>query len=116
MRIVEITPSYSVSPQIAASEVAEIAAQGFRSIMCNRPDGEDPAQPDVAVVRAEAERLGLAFAFVPVISGGITPENVEDFGEALDTLPAPVLAYCRSGARCQNLFLLSQHGRAVQSR
>ena len=61
MRIVEIDPEYSVSPQIKPSEVAEIAALGFRAIMCNRPDGEDPGQPGVAEVRAEAERLGLAF-------------------------------------------------------
>ena len=72
MRITEITPDYSVSPQIAAADVAEIAALGFRSIMCNRPDGEDPDQPPAAEIRAEAERLGLAFAYVPVVSGAIT--------------------------------------------
>lgn len=116
MRIVEITPEYSVSPQIAPSEVAEVAAQGFRAIMCNRPDGEDPGQPGVAEVRAEAERLGLAFAFVPVISGGILPENVTDFVDALAELPKPVLAYCRSGTRCQNLWLLAQHGRTAPAR
>lgn len=116
MRIVEITPSYSVSPQIAPSDVAEIAAQGFRSIMCNRPDGEEPGQTDVAEIRAEAERLGLAFSFVPVISGGITSDDVDDFGQALDGLPEPVLAYCRSGARCQNLWMLAQHGRTAPAR
>jgi uncharacterized protein (TIGR01244 family) len=116
MRIVEITPEYSVSPQIAPSEVAEAAAKGFRAIMCNRPDGEDPGQPEVAEVRAEAERLGLAFAFVPVISGGIVPENVAEFEDALGELPKPVLAYCRSGTRCQNLWLLSQHGRTAPAR
>ena len=115
MRIVEITPDYSVSPQIAVGDVAEIRALGFRSIMCNRPDGEDPAQPEVAEVRAEAMRLGLAFAFVPVVSGGITGEDVEDFAAALDALPAPVLAYCRSGSRCQNLWMLAGHGRAARA-
>ena len=90
---------------------------GIRSIMCNRPDGEDPGQPAVAEIRAEAERLGLAFAFVPVISGQITDEDVADFAAALDGLPAPVLAYCRSGSRCQNLWMLSrQHGQAAPAR
>ena len=108
MRIVEITPTYSVSPQIAAADVAEIAALGYRSIMCNRPDGEDPGQTPVAEIRAEAERLGLGFAFVPVISGQIVDEDVAEFGEALAGLPAPVLAYCRSGSRCQTIWMLSQ--------
>ena len=101
MPIVDITPDYSASPQIALSDVAAIKAQGFRSIMCNRPDGEDPGQPAAAAIRAEAERLGLAFAFVPVVSGGITAADVADFAAALDALPAPVFAYCRSGARSQ---------------
>jgi sulfide:quinone oxidoreductase len=116
MRIVEITPDYSVSPQIAVSDVAAIKGLGFRSIMCNRPDGEEPGQPEVAAVRAEAERLGIAFAWVPVVSGGITGGNVADFAVALGDLPAPVLAYCRSGSRCQNLWMLAGHGRAAAAR
>ena len=48
-----------------------------------------------------------------MISGGIVAEDVEDFAAALDALPAPVLAYCRSGSRCQNLWMLAQHGRAA---
>ena len=32
--------SSACRPQIAPRDVAEIAALGFRSIMCNRPDGE----------------------------------------------------------------------------
>jgi uncharacterized protein (TIGR01244 family) len=116
MPIVEITPDYSASPQIDVAEVAGIKARGFRSIMCNRPDGEDPGQTEVARIRAEAERLGLAFAFVPVVSGAITAEDVEDFAAALDALPAPVFAYCRSGARSRNLWMMAQHGRAAASR
>lgn len=108
MTITEITPGYSVSPQIAVSDVETIAERGFNSIMCNRPDGEEPGQTDVAEIRAEAERLGLTFAFVPVVSGNITPDNVQDFREALSDLPTPVLAYCRSGGRCQNLWMLAR--------
>jgi uncharacterized protein (TIGR01244 family) len=104
----EITPDYSVAPQIGTGDVAAIKAQGFRSVMCNRPDGESLDQTDVAEIRAEAERLGLAFAFVPVISGAITVEDVGDFRDALASLPAPVFAYCRSGTRCRNLWMLAQ--------
>ncbi len=107
MTITEITPGYSVSPQITVSDVEAIAEKGFNAIMCNRPDGEAPDQTDVGEIRAEAERLGLAFAFVPVVSGGIRPENVTDFKAALEGLPTPVLAYCRSGGRCQNLWVLA---------
>jgi uncharacterized protein (TIGR01244 family) len=108
MSITEITPDYSVSPQIEPEDVAEIARLGFRSIMCNRPEGESADQTPVAEIEAEAQRLGLGFAFVPVVSGKIDSQNVEDFRQALDRLEGPVLAYCRSGGRCQNLFVLAQ--------
>ena len=45
---------------------------------------------------------------MPVISGQITPEDVEEFRAALADLPQPVFAYCRSGTRCQILWQLTQ--------
>jgi sulfide:quinone oxidoreductase len=108
MTPIEITPAYSVAPQIVTGDVADIAARGFRSIICNRPDGESAGQTAVADIRAEAERLGLGFAFIPVVSGQITTDDVAHFRAALADLPTPVLAYCRSGARCQNLWMLAQ--------
>lgn len=108
MDITRISPDYSVAPQIAPEDVPAIAAQGFRAIMCNRPDGEDPAQPPVAAIRAAAEAEGLAFAFVPVVSGDIRPQDLTGVRAALDGLPAPVLAYCRSGTRCRNLWALTR--------
>jgi sulfide:quinone oxidoreductase len=108
MSITRITPDYSASPQIDAEDMAEIAALGFRSIICNRPDGEDAGQPPAADIRAAAERHGLAFAFVPVVSGQIDEGDVADFRAAVAELPAPVLAYCRSGTRSRNLWLLAQ--------
>lgn len=108
MQITQITPDYSVSPQIVAEDVADIAAGGFRAIMCNRPDGESPDQTEVAVIRAEAEARGLAFSFVPVVSGAITGDDLADYKAAIDALPKPILAYCRSGARCQNLWMMTR--------
>lgn len=108
MSITEITPDYSVSPQIEPGDVTEIAALGYRSIMCNRPDGEGADQTPVAEIEAEAKRLGLGFAYVPVVSGRIDAQDVADFRGALERLDGPVLAYCRSGTRCQNLWMLAR--------
>ena len=112
MAITDITPDYSVSPQITPEDVPALAAMGFRTIMCNRPDGEDPGQPPAAEVRAAAERHGLAFAMVPVVSGRLGMDDVAAFGAAMAGLPGPVLAYCRSGTRSRNLWMLSRAGAA----
>ena len=69
MEIREITPDYSVAPQIEASDVAGIAKAGFKSIICNRPDEEHPGDAPADEVQAAAEKAGLAFRYIPVISG-----------------------------------------------
>lgn len=110
MQARRISEDFTVCGQIGPEDVPAIAAEGYRSILCNRPDGEEPDQPDFAAVEAAAREAGLAVAWVPVISGQITPEDVEAFEAAMADLPAPVFAYCRSGARCQNLWMLAQKG------
>ncbi len=102
-----ITPDYTVAAQISAADVAQIAALGYRSIMCNRPDGEEAAQPDFAVIDAAARPYGIVTIHVPVISGQIVSANIDAFRAAFSALPGPVFAYCRSGARCQNLWQLA---------
>ena len=44
----------------------------------------------------------------PVLSGSLSDESAEQFGEIVAGLPKPVLAYCRSGTRCAALWSLSQ--------
>jgi uncharacterized protein (TIGR01244 family) len=105
MEIRQITENYSVAPQIAIEDIAQIKAAGFKSVISNRPDAEDGAVPHDEI-EAAARAAGLEFRYIPVISGQMTQENVDDQAAALDTLPAPVLAYCRSGTRCTNLYAL----------
>jgi len=93
-----VTDELSVSPQITLDDLPRAAALGFRSVINNRPDGEDPAQPSSDVVAAAAKAAGLAYAYIPV-RGGPTPAQVAAEQEVLAELPGPVLAYCRSGTR-----------------
>jgi len=107
MEIRKLNDVFSVAPQIAASDVPAIAAAGFRSLVSNRPDSEDGAVPH-GDIEAAAAKAGLAFRFIPVVSGSITADDVAEMKAALEELPAPVLAYCRSGTRCMNLYGLVQ--------
>lgn len=104
MDIKQIAPDYSVAPQIQTSDVAALKEAGFKSVICNRPDNEDPGQPSVAEIQSAVEAAGLEFRHVPVISGQMTAQDVEDQAAALDALPKPVFAYCRSGTRSTNLY------------
>lgn len=104
MQTQTITPEFTVSAQIDISDIETIKAQGFKSLICNRPDGEEMGQPEAASILKAAEAAGLVVRNIPVISGMLTRDNVDEMAEALEALPKPIFAYCRSGARCGQIF------------
>ena len=108
MEMKRIDENLTVSPQIRPEDVAEIAAAGFRSIICNRPDGEGSDQPTYAKIEAEAKKHGLEFRYQPVVSGKVLDTDSVDFDKNTHELPGPVFAYCRTGTRCTVLWSLSQ--------
>ncbi len=73
MELKPLNASISVAPQIGPEHVPVIAAAGFRSIICNRPDGEEQTQAEASDVEAAAKAAGLDFAYVPAVSGALPP-------------------------------------------
>ena len=104
----QITDEYAVSGQINPDDIAAIKAAGFRSIICNRPDDEQPGQPSAAEIAVAAAAAELIFRHIPFTSGQMTPEDVQKMTEALDEIPGPVFAFCRSGARSTNIFMAAE--------
>lgn len=60
MELHTLVPELSVTAQIAASDLAALHAAGYRSIVCNRPDGEGADQPDYGEIEQAALALGIA--------------------------------------------------------
>lgn len=98
---------FSVRAQVQPEELEGIASLGYRMILNNRPNGEEPDQPDSEEIRLAAEQAGLTYVHQPVVSGNITSQDVEQFEKIMGESDGPVLAFCRSGARCTNLWALS---------
>ncbi len=107
MDIRPLDEALSASPQIAPEDLPAIAAQGFRSVISNRPDSEEPGQPSAEALRQAAQAAGLAFAHVPVVGGAISDQDVADFRKALANLPQPVFGFCRTGTRTTTLWALA---------
>jgi uncharacterized protein (TIGR01244 family) len=108
MNIRPINDEYAVTAQIAVDDLDEIKDMGFKSIVCHRPDDEDPGQPDFADISAHAQALGLEVRHIPV-SGQPTADAVRGMVDALDELPKPMLGYCRSGNRSTIIYQQTQH-------
>ncbi len=111
MQAKPITPQLSVAEQISPNDLAELAKAGFKSVICNRPDGEGADQPSFAEIVAAAERVGISAHYMPIVAGKVGDEDAVAFGALLDTLPNPTLAYCRTGTRSTTLWSLSQAAR-----
>ncbi|RCK27411.1 NAD(FAD)-dependent dehydrogenase [Thalassospira profundimaris] len=110
METKRINNGFSVSPQIVADDVKEIAKLGFRSIVCNRPDGEGADQPTFEEISNAAKEVGIETRYQPIVSGKVSDDDARDFGRLFDELPKPVFAYCRTGTRSTTLWSLSQAG------
>ena len=103
--IKRIDEFFSVSGQIAPTDLPSLAALGFASVICNRPDHEGgPDQPDHVAMQQAAQALGLSFAYLPVLTTGATPGQAQQLQDLLRELPKPVLAYCRTGNRSSKLY------------
>ncbi|MDF1585101.1 TIGR01244 family sulfur transferase [Geminicoccaceae bacterium 1502E] len=109
-RFRRLSDDFYVAPQLAAEDFAAAAALGIKTVLNNRPDGEDPSQlQSDAAARAAAE-AGLAYHYLPVPSGGMSLEHVEAERVAIEEAQGPFLAYCRSGTRSCHLWAFVKAG------
>lgn len=109
MELRRVTDAFSVSPQIAPEDIAQLKARGFALVVNNRPDGEEPDQPAGAEIETAVRAAGLDYRAIPV-AGGLAQVQAAELAEALAGATGPVLAFCRSGTRSTLLWALAQAG------
>ncbi len=108
MRMTRLDETISISGQITVADVQRLAEAGFKSIICNRPENEDYIQTSFADIEQAAKAAGMETRFVPIPHGGLTMQDIEDFGNARQEMAGPHLAYCHSGARTSSMWALHQ--------
>jgi sulfide:quinone oxidoreductase len=109
MQIHQVGEQVFVSGQITPDMLDDLAAQGIRSLICNRPDNEEAGQPSFEAVATAAKAAGLTVRHVPIPHGQVGQDVAMAFVEALRDMPGPVLAYCRSGARSAGMYNAVAH-------
>ena len=106
-----VNDEFAVMGQLRPEQIAALAEAGFKAVICNRPDGEAPEEPQFSAIEAAAQSAGLAVRYIPVSNQtGILPENIEHTRVALAELDGPILAYCRSGGRSTKLYEFATSG------
>ncbi|MBV8131494.1 MAG: TIGR01244 family phosphatase [Alphaproteobacteria bacterium] len=108
LQLVSLGSGLSVTGRLDRADIEALARSGVRTIVNNRPDGEDPGQLPAAEARRIAEAHGLAYHHIPITAATLSRADVDAFAATLRDAPAPVVAHCRSGTRSALLWALSR--------
>jgi uncharacterized protein (TIGR01244 family) len=108
MKAVQVTDKLSVATQPDLEEFGTIAEQGFKMLINNRPDGEDPIQPGSAAEQKAANGAGLGYAHIPVTGSTITEADVRRFQSVIAQSDGPVFAHCKGGTRSLTLWAIGE--------
>ena len=109
MTIPRLTEKLYISPQISPADAAEAAKLGIRSVICNRPDGEEPGQPTAQQTADWLADAGIqSFHHQPVLAPQAGADDARQFAAQLEAADGAVLAYCRTGTRASLLWAIGQ--------
>jgi len=107
MDVHKITASFAAAGQLTPDDIRQAAREGYRTVVNNRPDGEGgPEQPTAEACRQAAEEAGLSYHYIPMTPDRLSADLIEEFRQAIEDGPQPVLAHCKSGARSTALWAL----------
>jgi uncharacterized protein (TIGR01244 family) len=106
--LMELAPGLSVAGRLDRADIEALAKAGVRTLINNRPDGEDPGQLPAAEARRLAESLGITYHHIPITAATLTKAQVDAFAATLKGAATPVVAHCRSGTRSSLLWALSR--------
>lgn len=105
----QVTGDLSVGPQPLPQQLATLKANGFASVINNRPDNEGGAsQPTSAEIEEAAHAAGLEYRHLPVPPQNQSDADARRMVELMQSLPSPVFAFCRTGNRAEALYRKGQ--------
>lgn len=101
-----LAPGVSAAGKLDRADIEALADSGVRTIVNNRPDGEDPGQFPADAARRLAEARGIAYHHIPVTAASLTSGDVEAMAAVLAEAERPIVLHCRSGTRSTLLWAL----------
>jgi uncharacterized protein (TIGR01244 family) len=102
-----LTPDFAVAGQLSLDDVARAGAEGFKTLIKNRPENEEPGQPSEAAIIAAAQSAGMTYRALP-FTGPPPPAVVAEMVLILEQAAGPILAFCRSGTRSTAAWAMAQ--------
>jgi sulfide:quinone oxidoreductase len=112
MKSIAVNENLSISDQIEATDIEQLAQEGVQVIMCNRPDEEAAEQPSFSDIAAAAEAKGMEAIYIPFKTGEMKAEHVTQMRRLQDS-GKRLHAFCRSGNRSFCLYAAAHASRGL---
>jgi sulfide:quinone oxidoreductase len=104
----QLTSELWICGQVQSADFPVIASRGFRTVINARPDHEAPDQPTSDALAVAAAKAGIQYEYLPIVPNQIRELDVEKFAHYIETLPKPILTFCRTGNRVAQLWSLTK--------
>jgi uncharacterized protein (TIGR01244 family) len=108
MNVYKLSETFAVAGQIRPEDVPAIADAGYQVLINNRPDGEEAGQPSSADIAAAAAAAGLEYHHLPTNALDFPGPGADTMADLLAEADRPVFAFCRTGTRCTNLWIVTR--------
>ncbi|MEQ6884207.1 sulfur transferase domain-containing protein [Salicola sp. Rm-C-2C1-2] len=107
MTIQQVEDDIGLAGAMTVEDLESARQRGYQALICNRRPAEAPEHDEQALAE-KAQELGLAWSCIPVATGEYSAADVAAFHQALESLPRPLLIFCRSGRRSIHLWALAR--------
>ena len=110
--LMDLAPGLTAAGALSAADIEALAAAGTKTIINNRPDGEDPGQLSADEARRLCAAHGIAYHHIPFVAATLTRADIDAFEAVLASASQPMVAHCRSGTRSTMIWALTRmrHG------
>lgn len=106
----DVAPEFriTISGQITPDDVKELAKMGVKSIVNNRPDGEEAGQPTSDEIAKACAEHGIAYGFIPFAGGMLDMSHVQAFADFFNETERPLHIFCRTGNRSNTILSVAR--------
>jgi uncharacterized protein (TIGR01244 family) len=106
--LMDLAPGLTAAGALSRDDIEALAASGVKTIINNRPDGEDPGQLSADEAGRLCASRSIAYHHIPFVAATLTRADIDAFDAVLKSAPQPVVAHCRSGTRSTMIWALTR--------
>jgi uncharacterized protein (TIGR01244 family) len=106
--LMNLAPGLTATGALSRDDIEALAASGVKTIINNRPDGEDPGQLPADEARRLCAAHGIGYHHIPFVGATLTSADIDAFDAVLKNAATPVVAHCRSGTRSTIIWALTR--------